>query len=186
MALLGAKAKAITPRLSPPLSAQPCVDASGNDFGGKCILRGMDANNPVVRLCAEGMNLERAGRRDAAAQVFAQAWEQCTDDCERCIAAHYVARAQTTPEDNLRWNLEALEYADAIHDGRVHGFYPSLYLNIGWAWEDLGKRDEARKYYELAAARLDSVPEGAYRETVRDGIDRGLQRVTGASAEQNP
>lgn len=150
---------------------------------GKCILWGMDANNPVVRLCAEGMELERAGRRDEAARVFTQAWEQSADEYDRCISAHYVARVQTTPADNLRWNLEALEHADAIHDGRVSGFYPSLYLNIGWAHEDLGNRAEARKYYELAATRLDTLPEGPYRETVRDGIERGLQRVANASAE---
>ncbi|MGC2635557.1 MAG: tetratricopeptide repeat protein [Acidobacteriaceae bacterium] len=141
------------------------------------MLKGMDANNPVVRLCAEGMELERTGRRDEAARTFQRAWREAASDYERCIAAHYVARVQTTPADNLRWNLESLEHADAILDGRVSGFYPSLYLNIGWAYEDLGSRDEARKYYELASSRLDSLPEGSYRETVRDGIERGLQRV---------
>jgi tetratricopeptide (TPR) repeat protein len=137
----------------------------------------MDANNPVVRLCAEGMQLEKAGRREQAALIFARAWQQSTDDFEKCIAAHYVARVQSTPAENLRWNLESLEHADALDDERVLGFYPSLYLNIGWAHEDLGDRDEARKYYELAASRLEYVPEGSYRETVRDGIERGLQRV---------
>src|SRR6185437_10133832 len=107
---------------------------------------GMDPNNPVVRLCAEGMELERAGRKDEAARVFAQAWEQSSDDFERCVSAHYVARGQSRPEENLRWNLVSLEHADAILDGRVDGFYPSLYLNIGWAHEDLGHRDEARTY----------------------------------------
>jgi tetratricopeptide (TPR) repeat protein len=140
----------------------------------------MDANNPVVRLCAEGMELERTGRRDEAAHAFQRAWQEAGSDYERCIAAHYVARVQATPSENLRWNLESLEHADTIFDGRVNGFYPSLYLNIGWAYEDLGNRDEARKYYELAATRLDSLPEGAYRETVRDGIERGLQRVKAA------
>jgi hypothetical protein len=138
----------------------------------------MDANNPVVRLCAQGMQLEQAGRKDEAARAFMSAWEQSRDDFERCIAAHYVARSQTTPADNLRWNLESLEHADAIDDGRVSTFYPSLYLNIGWAHEDLGNRDEARRYYELAATRVTSLPEGPYRETIRDGIERGLQRVT--------
>jgi len=65
----------------------------------------------------------------------------------------------------------------------VDGFYPSLYLNIGWAHEDLGHRDEARTYYELAANRLESLPEGSYRETVRDGIERGLKRVNSRSEE---
>lgn len=143
----------------------------------------MDPNNPVVRLCAEGMELERAGRRDDAARVFAQAWEQASDDFERCVSAHYVARGQSRPEENLRWNLTALEHADTIVDGRVDGFYPSLYLNIGWAHEDLGHRDEARTYYELAESRLESLPASSYRETVRDGIERGLKRVSGRSEE---
>lgn len=138
----------------------------------------MDANNPVVRLCAEGMELEKSGHREQAALVFLRAWQARTDDFEKCVAAHYVARVQATPADNLRWNLESLEHADAIDDERVLGFYPSLYLNIGWAHEDLGNRDEARKYYELAGARLEYVPEGSYRETVRDGIERGLERIS--------
>jgi tetratricopeptide (TPR) repeat protein len=143
------------------------------------ILLGMDANNPVVRLCAEGMQLEQAGRKAEAAEAFTRAWQQSTTEFEKCLAAHYVARAQTTPAENLRWNLESLEHADTLEDARVQTFYPSLYLNIGWAHEDLGNREEARKYYELAATKVDSLPEGSYRETVRDGIARGLQRVAG-------
>ncbi|HEX4004778.1 MAG TPA: tetratricopeptide repeat protein [Acidobacteriaceae bacterium] len=138
----------------------------------------MDANNPVVRLCAQGMQLEQAGRKDEAARTFMTAWEQSRDDFERCVAAHYVARSQTSPAENLRWNLESLEHADALDDGRVTTFYPSLYLNIGWAHEDMGNRDEARRYYELAATRVANLPEGSYRETVRDGIQRGLERVS--------
>ncbi len=164
----------------PPISA--CGQPAGATGGDGGILLGtmlmdMDANNPVVRLCAEGMDLERAGRREDAARVFASAWEQSSSALEKCIAAHYVARGQTSPAENLRWNLESLEHADTMLDGQVEGFYPSLYLNIGWAHEDLGNREEARKYYELAETRLESLPEGAYRETVRDGIERGLQRV---------
>jgi hypothetical protein len=138
----------------------------------------MDASNPVVRLCAEGMELERAGRRDEAARAFTLAWEQSRDDYDRCIAAHYLARAQASPNENLRWNLKSLGHADALTYERVAGFYPALYLNIAWAHEDLGHRDEARMYYELASLRLRSLPAGTYRETVRDGIERGLERVS--------
>lgn len=146
----------------------------------------MDANNPVVRLCAEGMELEKAGHRDQAAVVFNRAWQESTDDFEKCVAAHYVARVQATPAQNLRWNLQSLEHADALDDERVLGFYPSLYLNIGWAHEDLGNRGEAKKYYELAASRLEYVPEGSYRETVRDGIERGLERISRPLPESSP
>src|ERR1700691_3279511 len=142
----------------------------------------MDAKNPIVRLCAEGMQLEQAGRRDDAAIIFMQAWHQSSDDLDRCIAAHYVARVQTNPAENLRWNLESLEHADAVPAEQVNGFYPSLYLNIGWAHEDLGNPAEARKYYELAATRVDGLPEGAYRNTIRDGIERGIERVSNRTA----
>lgn len=138
----------------------------------------MDGSNTVVRLCAEGMELERNGRLEEASAVFMKAWEESSNDFERCVAAHYVARRQKTPAENLRWNQVSLEHADAIYDGRVQGFYPSLYLNIGWAYEDLGDRVEAKKYYELAETRLETLPEGSYRETVRDGIERGLRRVS--------
>ena len=52
----------------------------------------MDLNNLVVKLCAEGMQAEFAGKLDDARALFMQAWEQSQDDYEACIAAHYVAR----------------------------------------------------------------------------------------------
>lgn len=131
----------------------------------------------MIRLCAEGMALEQRGLRDEAAEVFQRAWEQSTSDFERCVAAHYVARHQKSPSDNLRWNQLSIDYADLILDGSVDGFYPSLYLNIAWAYEDLGQPEEALKYYELAATRVGTLPEGSYRDTIQDGIDRGLRRV---------
>jgi len=34
----------------------------------------MDASNPVVKLCADGMTAEGEGRRDDARRLFAHAW----------------------------------------------------------------------------------------------------------------
>lgn len=73
------------------------------------------------------------------------------DDYEFCIAAHYVARFQETPEEKLRWNLEALNRAEAGSDDRVNELYPSLYLNLGQSYELLGNQEEAGRYYDLAA-----------------------------------
>ena len=111
----------------------------------------MDINNPVVRLCIAGTQAEFAGRLDDARGLYAQAWEAAHNDYEACIAAHYVARFQATPEDGLRWNLEALERARRVEDGSVEAFYPSLYLNLGRSHEALGNPAEARRYYGLAA-----------------------------------
>lgn len=137
----------------------------------------MDTNNPIVRLCADGMKAEMEGKPEEAHQLFIQAWKQSKDDYDACIAAHYVARHQKSPQEILRWNQESLDHANAVNDERVQGFYPSLYLNIGKAHEDLANREEARKYYVLAAGRLSVLPDGKYGDTVRDGVKRGLQRV---------
>src|SRR5690349_3606961 len=101
----------------------------------------MDPNNPVVKLCVEGMQAETAGRGEDARRLFAQAWEASQDDFEACIAAHYVARHQESLEETLRWNQEALRCADAVGDDRICDFYPSLYLNLGRSYEVLGDND---------------------------------------------
>jgi tetratricopeptide (TPR) repeat protein len=111
----------------------------------------MDVNNPVIRLCAEGTRAEFEGRIDDARNLFMQAWNMSTDDYDACVAAHYVARHQASPQETLRWNAEALSRADAVGDERVSSFYPSLYLNMGHSYEALGNQAEAKRYYELAA-----------------------------------
>jgi hypothetical protein len=65
-----------------------------------------------------------------------------------------------------------------VGDERVHGFYPSLYLNLGKAHEDLGHKDEARKFYELASTKMAELPQGRYADVVSDGVQRALQRVS--------
>jgi tetratricopeptide (TPR) repeat protein len=137
----------------------------------------MDRDSATVRLCVEGIQAETADRTDDARLHFAQAWEQRQDDYDACVAAHYVARHQATPQEALRWNQEALDRADALNDASVHGFYPSLYLNMGKAYEDVGNREQARRYYELAATKLGGLPEGKYGDVVRDAVERGLRRI---------
>lgn len=141
----------------------------------------MDPNNPVVRLCAEGMQAELARRPDDARALFRQAWDARRSDYDACVAAHFLARQQETPGDALLWNRRALDHADAVEDGeRVRGFYPSLYLNLAHSHEMLGAVDEARRYYALAEVRLGDLPEGPYGDVVRDGVARGRERVGAA------
>ena len=111
----------------------------------------MDTDSPTIKLCIEGTRAEFERRLADARALFWQAWEVSRDDYEACIAAHYVARCQTTPEDTLCWNLEALARANALTDERAHSFYPSLYVNLGHSYEMLGNQAEASRYYQLAA-----------------------------------
>ena len=111
----------------------------------------MDTNNPVIQLCTQGTRAEFEGRANDAHEIYRQAWDLAKDDYEACIAAHYVARFQATPEEALRWNQQALERANRVNDDRVKEFYPSLYLNLGHSYEKLGNQGEAQRYYGLAA-----------------------------------
>jgi hypothetical protein len=137
----------------------------------------MDPNNPVVKLCAAGMAAEGEGRRTDAKALFEQAWAARSDDFEACIAAHYVARHQETPEAELAWNREALMRADAVADERVRDFYPSLYLNLAHSLERLGHTASAYEHYTLAAARLTDLAASPYAGLVRTGVTAGLKRT---------
>jgi hypothetical protein len=145
----------------------------------------MDPNNPVVKLCAAGIGEEMAGRRDAAAMLYQNAWDSRKSDYESCIAAHYMARLQTTPLEALHWNSEALRFAESANDPELRGFFPSLYLNLGKSHEDLKNLADARKFYLLAQEAAGVLPKGEYAETVKRGIRNGLERVAngGETAE---
>jgi hypothetical protein len=111
----------------------------------------MDTSNPVIQLCMAGTRAEFEHRLEDARAFYQQAWDAHTNDYEACIAAHYVARFQDSPEETLHWNQIALSHAEAVRDERVNDFYPSLYLNLGKSHEVLGNLPEAQKYYSLAA-----------------------------------
>jgi hypothetical protein len=138
----------------------------------------IDPENPVVKLCAAGMQAEAAGCDDEARTLFLQAWAAAQDDYEACIAAHFVARQQPTLADTLYWNQRALAHADAVDDERMAGFYPSLYLNLGRCHELLGDAAQARACYGCAAAGLADLPADAYGDLVRHGIARAQARLS--------
>jgi hypothetical protein len=144
----------------------------------------MDPNNPVVKLCIDGMQAEGEGRHDAAREFFEQAWRSRRDDYDACVAAHYLARHQTSPQAAFDWNKKALERASAVDDARVEGFYPSLYLNMGHSCETLGDLVGASNYYQMAETKLDLVPDGPYKEIVKNGIAGGHRRVDELRGQQ--
>ena len=135
----------------------------------------LDATNPVVALCAEGMAVE--GDAPAARALFEKAWEMRTDDFDAAVAAHFVARHQPTPELTLHWNALALEHAVRLGDGRADELLASLYLNVGDSHRALGNRGEATVAAERARAALQHVESGGYRDFVVMGIDRLERRL---------
>lgn len=137
----------------------------------------MDPKNPVIQLCADGMQAEGEGRSEDARELYQRAWKESEDDFHACVAAHYLARQQPNAIETFRWNKVALERADAAGEETVKGFYPSLYLNMGKSYENLGDPDEARRCYELAAKRVEDLPDDGYGDMMRRGIEVGLRRT---------
>lgn len=138
----------------------------------------MDFDNPVFKLCQDGMRAEADGRPADARALFEQAWERRTDDYDACVAAHYLARQQDDPEEILRWNQEALRRADAVGDDRVAAFYPSLHVGVAMANERLGKAAAARVAFERAAEQVAALPADGYGEQLRAAITDGLRRLS--------
>lgn len=115
-----------------------------------------DANNNIVKLCLQGMDMEGKGKTEEASTIFLQAWNEATDDFEKFIAAYYVARHQKDVHDKLKWLETALQFALKINNNTVKAAFPSLYSNIAKCYENLGEFDNAKKNHELANSFTDN------------------------------
>ena len=90
----------------------------------------------MVRI-GEAVELGRRGEREAARKLFSEVWREIGvtgDPLHRCALAHWMADVQDEVEEELLWDLRALEAADLVTDerarragvaGSVSGFYPS-------------------------------------------------------------
>lgn len=111
-------------------------------------------NNNIVKLCIQGMALEEKGTPDKAAALFLQAWNEASNDFEKFIAAHYVARHQKNIADKLKWLETDLQLALKINNESVQAAFAPLYDSIAKCYEELKDRDNAKKNYELANASV--------------------------------
>ncbi len=108
--------------------------------------------NKIVKLCLQGMALEEQGNSEEAGKLFLQAWNEATNDFEKFLAAHYVARQQKTVFDKLRWLETTLTYALKVNDNSVKSAFPSLYSNIAQCYEDLNNPEKAKENLDLATS----------------------------------
>jgi len=111
---------------------------------------GFNRENKIVKLCAKGTELEGAGKPKEAAKKFYEAWDKAQTDEEKYIAAHFVARHQSSIEDKLKWDRIALGFAQQQDNDHSRSSYASLYLNIGKCYDDLGNAALALEHYLLA------------------------------------
>lgn len=134
-----------------------------------------DPENKIVKLCAKGMEIE--GQPEEAKKLFTQAWEEASNDIEKLIAAHYIARRQSNVADKLKWDEVALKHASNVKDDSIEGLFPSLYLNIAKCYEDLQDFANAQKNYQLALVATNTLADDGYGNMIKKGILNGIERI---------
>ena len=102
------------------------------------------------------MALEEKGKPEEAGSIFLQAWNEATNDFEKFMTAHYVARHQKNVSDKLKWLETGLKLALIINNDSVKASFVSLYKSIAKCYEDLNDPDNAKKNYELANSFIDA------------------------------
>ncbi len=103
-------------------------------------------------LLERGRVFNSSKQREQARPFFLEAWELSTsanEDFYAIDAAHMLGIVEP-PEQALEWNLKALALAEQSHDMRAQKWRGSLYNNIGWAYHDSGKYEEALALFEKA------------------------------------
>ncbi len=135
-----------------------------------------DPNNKVIKLCARGIGME-GDENEAALGLYEQAWNEAETDIEKLTAAHYIARQQKDIACKLTWDETALKHALNLSEEGIQGSYPSLCLNVAKCHEDLGDKDNARKYYKLAYSFIAFLSDDGYGKMIKAGVANGMERV---------
>jgi tetratricopeptide (TPR) repeat protein len=157
-----------------------------NNLRDKIIME-FNPNNNVVKLCLQGMGMEEKGKPEEASQLFLQAWNAATNDFEKFISAHSVARCQKNIADKLKWLETALQFALKINDDSVKSAFPSLYSNIAKCYEDLREADKATKNYELATSFEDKPSDkGPFYHGTKADLQVGDLLTAGGSSNYKP
>lgn len=145
-----------------------------------------DPNNRIIRLCIQGLDTTGKGGSEEAGQLFLQAWNEASNDFEKFIAAHFVARHQNDVREQLKWFETALQLALKINSDLVKGALFSLYLNIAECYEHLNDADNARKNRELADSFANKLFEnGPFYHGTKADLQPGDLLTAGATSNYN-
>jgi rifampin ADP-ribosylating transferase len=139
--------------------------------------------NNVVKLCVQGMDMEEKEKPEEASRLFLQAWNEATNDFEKFLAAHYVARQQKTVSDKLHWLETALQFALNVNDNTVKSAFPSLYLNIAKCYDDLNDPINAKEYSDLAISfKYNPSDEGPFYHGTKADLQVGDLLTAGGNS----
>ncbi|MYR57810.1 hypothetical protein GTY54_16750 [Streptomyces sp. SID625] len=154
----------------------------------------MTTEDRTMKRIEAAMALQHAGDADGARRRFTEIWEEIAPDGDpfhRCVLAHYMADLQQDPQDELDWDLRALDAAASVTDDRarqhdsslaIRGFYPSLHLNLAADFHRLGDTSRARTHLAQAREHLDALHDDGYGQGIRSAVQRLADRL----AEEEP
>jgi tetratricopeptide (TPR) repeat protein len=111
-----------------------------------------DGRTLIRYLLERGRVYNSSGNVEDAKRLFLQAFDLAVKSKEEFYAvdaAHMVAIVES-PENQLEWNLRALELAENSTDERARNWKGSLYNNLGWTYFDQGDYQEALFMFEKA------------------------------------
>jgi hypothetical protein len=144
----------------------------------------------TMKRIEKAMMLQHTGDLDGARQRFTELWEEIASDGDpfhRCVLAHYMADLQQDPQDELAWDLRALDAAASVTDDRakqhdsslaIRGFSPSLHLNLAADFHKLGDTTQARTHLAQAQEHLDALNDDGYSQGIRSAVQRLAGQLT--------
>ncbi len=147
-----------------------------------------DPDDVMIRF-GHALGLSRRGERQEARRLFAELWDQVGsegDPFHRVSLAHAMADVQDDPRSELVWDLRALEAAASVTDervaqagvgGPVGGFFPSLHLNLGEDYRNLGDLDAARRHLELGRVATAALADDGYGWMIKRGLAALAERL---------
>ncbi len=146
-----------------------------------------DPNNPVVKLCVQGIGMEENDKPEEASRLFLQAWKHAATDFEKFMAAHFVARHQKNLADKLKWLETALQFALKTNSDAVKAAFPTLYLNLAKTYESLNDPDNAKMNYELANSFTEEITDkGPFYHGTKANLQIGDLLTPGNKSNYSP
>jgi hypothetical protein len=143
----------------------------------------------IMTRIGAAMALGQQGDRIGARHAFEAIWADigpAGDPLHRVALAHSMADVQDDVNEEIVWDLRALEAADGLTDARareagvvspVAAFYPSLHLNLGEAYRKLGDPARARHHCDEGRRAVGALADDGYGAMVRDALDRLAARI---------
>ena len=130
-------------------------------------------------LLERGRVFNSAGEPDNARPLFREAWELAFANGEDNLAvdaAHMLAIVEP-PEQQIEWNLRAMDLAESSADPRAKKWLASLYNNLAWTYHDKGEYGTALDLFEKALALREKRGEAGPTRIARWSVGRALRSL---------